>query len=301
MPDWTPAEVHILTLHVERGDNAEQTSQALREAGFDRSHQAVRRYLQRHPEIHARVAPSPVRCIDRPPVLKGDALVIADVHAPLHDSTWINRCVDMALSWGVRKLAIGGDLVDFGAFSIFEKSGEYGIGEEIRATEQIIKTFEGCFDEIVYGNGNHEQRLSRRTEWLLPVEHAVRLFMRDGKVTFTRSHWFTVESGGETFMVTHPKNTSVNQTVVPAKLAAKYHMHAIAGHGHLWGQGRDVSGLYWAIDLGICADVRRLEYYVEQPTIRPVMQQGACIIKGGVPYLLSPHNIAGFESLRLAA
>lgn len=230
-------------------------------------------------------------------MLEGDALLLFDIHSPCHDARWINRCVDLALRWGVAKVGIGGDLVDFTAFSIFEKSNAYDVQEEIKATEQIIAALESAFDEVVYSAGNHEQRLSRRTDWMLPVESAVRLFIRDGKTTFTRSYWFTLVSGGETFYVEHPRNASINQTVVPAKLAAKYHKHVIAGHGHLWGQGRDVSGQFWAIDSGICADPERIEYYQMQHTTRPAMQQGAVIVRNGIPILLSPHNIAAFEAM----
>ena len=301
MPDWTPAEVHILTLHVERGDNAEQTSQALREAGFDRSHQAVRRYLQRHPEIHARVAPSPVRCIDRPPVLKGDALLLFDVHAPCHDAAWVNRLVDLALKWGIRKVGIGGDLVDFNAFSVFQRSEDFDVEDEIASAEQIVRTLEMAFDEVVYSAGNHESRIARKTDWMLPVETAVRLFLRSGKTTFTRSYWFSLESGGKEWYVEHPRNVSVNPTVIPARLAAKYHKNVVAGHGHLAGLARDVSGRYWAVDSGMCASPERLDYYMMQHNTRPAMVQGAVIIRDGVPVLLTPDNVGLYESMRLAA
>ena len=296
---WTPAEDALAQLLTEQGRDSAEIAATFAERGIARTQKAIQRRRERM-QWHARVAESPVK-LDAPPTLKGDALLLFDVHSPCHDAAWVNRCVDLALSWGVRKLGIGGDLVSFDAFSIFARSDAYDAGTEIRVTEGILRALEANFDEIVYSNGNHEMRLSRRTDWLLPVETAVRLFLKDGKTTFTRSHWFTLESGGESFYVEHPKNAAVMQTSVPAKLAAKYHTHVIGGHGHLWGQGRDVSGRYWAIDAGICADPARLEYYQMQHTTRPAMCQGAVIVKGGIPYLLSPANIAGYEALRLAA
>ena len=296
---WTPAEDAFVRHLVQEGKDSAEIAALCREAGIARTQKSIQRRRERC-GWHARVAESPVK-LDAPPTLKGDALLLFDVHSPCHDAAWVNRCVDLALSWGVRKLGIGGDLVDWTAFSVFAKSDAYDVNAEIDATEQILRALGRTFSEVVYCAGNHEVRLSRRTDWLLPVDTAVRLFIRDGRTTFTRSHWFTLESGGERFMVAHPKNASVSQTMVPAKLAAKYQTHVVAGHGHLWGQGRDVSGRYWAIDAGICADPARLEYYQMEPTTRPAMQQGAVIIKDGVPYLLSPANIAGYEALRLAA
>lgn len=296
---WTPAEDALAQLLTEQGRDSAQIAEVFVQRGICRTQKSIQRRRERQ-GWRARVAPSPVR-LDEPPVLKGDALLLFDLHSPCHDADWINRCVDLALRWGVTGLGIGGDLVDWTAFSVFAKSDAYDIDTEIRATEQILHTLERNFSEIIYSAGNHEVRLSRRTDWLLPVDTAVRLFLRDGKTTFTRAFWFTLLSAGERFMISHPKNASVLQTSVPARLAAKYHCHQVSGHGHLWGQGRDASGRYWTIDAGMCADPERLEYYVMQPNTRPAMCQGAVIVRDGVPYLLSPDNIAGYERLRLAA
>jgi len=263
--------------------------------GIDRTQKAVQRIRARK-GWRMLVPTSPVK-LEAPPVMQGDALLLFDIHSPCHDARWINRCVDLALRWGVRQCGIGGDLVDFTAFSIFAKSDAYDVQEEIVQTEAILKALECAFDSIVYSAGNHDVRLSRLTGWMLPVETAVRLFIRSGRTTFTRSYWFTLISGGEEFYIEHPANTSVNQTIVPAKLAAKYRKHVIAGHGHLWGMGRDVSGQYWAIDAGVCADPDRIEYYQMRHSTRPAMQQGAVIVRDGTPLLLSPHNIAAFEAM----
>ena len=292
---WTAAETTLCQFMTEQGHDSAKIAATFAERGIARTQKAIMRLKARR-GWHAQVAESPV-ILQAPPCLRGDALLLFDIHSPCHDAAWINRCVDLALKWGVRKLGLGGDLVSFDAFSVFAKSDSFDIGTEIRVTEGLLRVLESAFDEVVYSNGNHEQRLSRRTDWLLPVETAMRLFLRDGKTTFTRSFWFTLESGGESFYVEPPRNVSVSQTLVPARLAAKYHTHVIAGHGHLWGQGRDVSGRYWAIDAGICADPARLEYYVSQHNVRPAMQRGAVIVKGGVPVLLSPANIALYESL----
>ena len=292
---WSAAEELLCQTLTEQGRDSAEIAATFASRGIARTQKAIMR-LKARKGWHGKVAESPVTLAE-PPVLRGDALLLFDVHSPCHDADWINRCVDLALRWGVHRLGIGGDLVDFSAFSVFARSTEYDVATEIAATEAILRTLETCFDEVVYSAGNHEQRLSRLTDWLLPVETAVRLFLRDGKTTFTRSYWFTLESDGETFYIEHPRNTSVSQTLIPARLAAKYHQHVIAGHGHLWGQGRDVSGRYWAIDAGICADPERLEYYQMQHSVRPAMQQGAVIVRGGVPVLLSPANIALYEAL----
>jgi hypothetical protein len=280
----------------EQGRNTAEIAVAFQERGIARTQKAIIRMCARK-GWHMRVQTSPVQ-LDAPPTMEGDALLLFDIHSPCHDARWINRCVDLALRWGVRQCGIGGDLVDFTAFSIFAKSDAYVVQEEIVQTERILTALESAFDSIIYSAGNHDVRLSRLTGWMLPVETAVRLFMRSGKTIFTRSYWWSLDSGGESFYIEHPRNASVSQTMVPARLAAKYHKHVIAGHGHLQGTGHDVSGRYWAIDAGICADPERLEYYQMQHTIRPAMMPGAVIVKDGIPFALCPQNIAGFEALK---
>lgn len=292
---WSAAELALVRTWTEEGRDSAQIEAAFIECGIDRTQKAIQRIRARN-SWYMKIPASPVS-IEQPPVMEGDALLLFDIHSPCHDKDWMDRVISLALKWGIRQVGIGGDLVDFGIFSIFEQTGAYDVQTEIVTTENILKALESCFDTIIYSAGNHEARLSRKTGWLLPLEDAVRLFVRSGKTTFTRSYWWSLESGGESFYIEHPRNASVSQTMVPARLAAKYHKHVIAGHGHLQGTGHDVSGRYWAIDAGICADPERLEYYQMQHTIRPAMMQGAVIVKDGIPYALCPQNIAGYEAM----
>jgi len=281
----------------EQGLNSAQIAEACAEHGVARTQKAIQR-IQARNGWYMKIPASPVK-MERPPVMEGDALLLFDIHSPCHDKAWMDRLIALALKWGIKQVGIGGDLVDFGVFSVFEQTGAYDVQTEITVTENILKALESCFDTIIYSAGNHESRLSRKTGWLLPLESAVRLFIRSGKTTFTRSYWWTLVSGGQEYRIEHPGNASASQTMVPAKLAAKYHTHMIAGHGHLWGQGRDVSGTWWGIDSGICADPERLDYYVMRHNTRPAMQQGAVIVREGIPILLHPDNIAIYEGMKI--
>lgn len=296
---WSAAELALVRTWTEEGRDSAQIEAAFIECGIDRTQKAIQRIRARN-SWYMKIPASPVS-IEQPPVMEGDALLLFDIHSPCHDKDWMDRVISLALKWGIRQVGIGGDLVDFGIFSIFEQTGAYDVQTEIVTTENILKALESCFDTIIYSAGNHEARLSRKTGWLLPLEDAVRLFVRSGKTTFTRSYWWTLISGGEEYRIEHPANTSTTQMMIPSKLAAKYQRHVIAGHGHLWGQGRDISGNFWGIDSGICADPERLDYYVMRHNTRPAMQQGAVIVKDGIPILLSPYNISAYEAMQQPA
>ena len=83
--------------------------------------------------------------------------------------------------------------------------------------------------------------------------------------------------------------------MIPAKLCAKFGCHVIAGHGHTWGMTRSDCGRYWAIDSGICADPKRMEFGSIEHNTRPVQMRGAVIVRGGIPILLCPENITVYE------
>ena len=296
---WTPAEDAFVRHLVQEGKDSAEIAALCQADGIQRTQKAIQRRRERC-GWHARVAESPVK-LEPPPTLQGDALLVGDIHAPCQDADWINRVIDLALKWGIKKCGIGGDLVSFDAFSIFAKSAEFDVDTEIAHIQQIIHTFEMCFDEVVYCAGNHEARLSRKTDWGLPLHTAMRLFAQGPKVRTTPAYWFYMESGDQEYYIEHQQNVSVNPAVVPVKLCGKFHKNVICYHGHTCGMGRDISGKYRGIDSGMCADPERMEYYNMRHNTRPVMMRGAVIVREGCEYLLQPDTIHGYEALRLAA
>jgi hypothetical protein len=203
----------------------------------------------------------------------------------------------LADKWHVGTVGIGGDLVDFSAFSKFGRQLGIEASDEIDAATHIISTLTANFDRVVYSGGNHEMRLIRQVDHLLDLSLVMGLFVASPRVTITDYHWFELISAGQAFYVEHPKNASIHATIVPKKLCAKFHKHVVAGHGHTWGMAQDDSGQYWAIDAGICADDSKIAYAQQVHSTRPAMQRGAVMILDGVPVLLSPRNMAIYEKM----
>jgi len=53
------------------------------------------------------------------------------------------------------------------------------------------------------------------------------------------------------------------------------------------------------MESGICADVRRLDYCEKEHNTRPVMTQGAVILRDGQRILLCPENLGFRKKARL--
>ena len=211
----------------------------------------------------------------------------------------MNAVVDLAMKWKIKQAGGGGDLIDLNAFSKWGRQHKLEGEMEIGAARQITTVLGENFEEVAYIGGNHEVRFARATGFILDLMSVMRFWTSRENVVVSDYHWFQVDSGGGTWYVEHPRNTSIHATLVPKKLCLKYHCHVIAGHGHVWGITRSDCGQYWAIDSGICADVRRLDYCEKEHNTRPVMMQGAGILRDGQPILLCPENLGFWKKARL--
>jgi hypothetical protein len=295
-PAWTNAEKALVGELFRQGRTSAEIADLLRDQGITRSQKAI--LHQRNLNgWHAEVARSPVLRQAGPLTATGDMLVLSDPHCPYHDSDWVNRCISLAVKWGVRLAGIAGDLIDWSAFSVYGRVAEVEAEDEIRSAEQFTRTLATVFEGVYYAPGNHEVRLARMTGYALSLDRLSDWWLTRPNVYTTRRHWFWLESGGEKYRITHPGNYSRIPANNSAKLCAKYGAHVIAGHSHHWGMAQDVTGRRLAVDTGMCADVQRLDYVQDVDTNNPAMAQGAVIVKAGACYLLSPLNIAGYETL----
>jgi hypothetical protein len=299
---WTTSETAFLKHLVHQGWGPERIHQEFTKEGIAKTHQSIRRKIQnerkRAPhEWHAHIAAPPdcAKRFDQQVKVEAErALLLFDIHAPFHDADWLNRLIGLGLKRKVELVGIGGDLVDFSAFSKFGRQERVEAEDEIEAAAQIVSTLAGEFKRVIYSGGNHEMRLPRKTDNLLELRDAMGMFVRAPNVTVTDYHWFELLSGGREWYIEHPKNASVNSGVVPAKLCAKYHKNVAAGHGHRWGITMDVSGTWYGVDVGVCADPPRMAYITKVHSTRPAVCQGALLVEGGIPLLLSPDNIVAY-------
>jgi UDP-2,3-diacylglucosamine pyrophosphatase LpxH len=302
---WTTAETALLRQYVEQGLNAEEISQRFAADGLSRTHQAVRRYLQRLRDREpgkwcAKVALSPIAMPTGPLEAEGDTLVLGDPHCPFHDADWVNRVSALALRYHIKQVALIGDLIDWTAFSRYGRRAGVEAEDEIRAAEQFVRALAANFERVYYLPGNHEERLARQTNHALTLERIAEWWVTRPNVVTTRKKWMLLHSGGETFRLTHPKNYSRTPGANSRALCSKYLMHTIGAHDHLVAVTKDVSGTFWGVDTGMCAARRLLDYIEEESSNNPQMVQGACLVMDGVPVAVTPDSIALYESMTRA-
>lgn len=303
MPNWTPEEEEILVTLARQGKSSAQIAEYLAIKGYARSAIAVARKLERERNANPAkwlvyVPSSRTELYNKNISCEADrVLLLFDVHAPFHSAAWINRALEFALKQRCSVVGVMGDLIDFSAFSPYGREHAVEAEDEIASAREIISALASNFAEVVYVAGNHEARMVRRTEGALALMSTMEMFVQKENVRLSDYRWADFISGGERFRAVHPKNFSQTASSVARDLCSKFLCHVITGHGHSWGMTRDRSGRFWAVDAGMCADPRRLAYNIKVPSRSPEMMQGAVLLLDGVPFLISPDNIGGFEKM----
>jgi len=291
-------ELSLLRQLVEQGLNDAQVVEQFAVQGYERTYKSVQRKRQ-NMGWRAHVQPSQF-ALDKPAVLQADrALLLFDIHAPLHKASWLNRVIDLALKWGVDAVGVGGDIVDFSSVSYWGRSIGIELQDELNSGCMIVNALVQNFSQRMLCGGNHEYRLVRKLDGALRMKEVLDYFVNDPTTVTTNRKWFWLESGGMQFRIVHPKNYSRIPARVAQSLASKYRCNMITGHGHLWGMTRDVSGGWWAIDAGCCLDARKVNYLEEDLSTNPQPVLGAVIVIDGMPILLGKENIELYEKMAL--
>jgi len=292
--EWSPPELALLKELVEQGLNDAQIFERFQSGGISRTYKGIQIKRQRK-GWRARMKPSPFN-LDKAALLEADrALLLFDIHAPLHHAIWIERVIDLALKWKVTGVGVGGDIVDFSSVSYWGRTIGIELDDEEEAATNVVMVLEKNFKHKVLCGGNHEMRVVRKLEHAKKLGSVLDGFCGDPTTVTTDRKWFWLESGGQKFRVAHPKNYNRIPARTAQALASKYRCNVIGGHNHLWGQTRDVSNGWWAIDAGCCLDAKRVGYLEEEMSTNPQAVLGAVIVMEGIPVLLGQDNIEFYE------
>lgn len=273
------------------------------------------------------IAESPYPRYDAPLVMEGDALILPDIEFPFHHAEFLSKCLELAATWNIRQCICAGDLMHFDSLSGWEpnwkapakggmtqaaesqlmefakrlpktRQGEMmellgNIGQKPEhdgmSTEQDIarrelRKMEQQFDKIDFIIGNHEGRLLRALQTTLDTQELKRLLECGDKWRIAPYYFSYLMSGGEKWLIDHPKSAATSTAAV---LAAKYHCSVLMGHSHHFSITTDVSGNYFAAEIGCCVDEARLPYASQRHTRAPAHSLGAAIVRNGYPTILT--------------
>ena len=284
------------------------------------------------------IAESPYPRFDEPLVMEGDALILPDIEFPFHHAEFLNKCLELAKAWEITQCIVAGDLLHFDSLSgwepswttpnvggitagaesklvefaktlgknqqakmfglianIGEKTEQDGASTELTIARRELRRLADQFDKIDFVIGNHEGRLLRAFQTTLDPEELKRLLELGDKWRIAPFYFSYLISGGEKYCIEHPKSTAASTAAV---LAAKYSCHCLMAHSHHFSITTDVSGQYFAAEIGCLVDEARLPYASQRHTRTPAHSLGAAIVKNGFPTILT--RFSDWDSLLAA-
>jgi hypothetical protein len=258
--------------------------------------------------------------------MEGDALVLPDVEAPFHNADFLNRCIELAVTWGITQCVLAGDAVHFNSLSKWEPAWSStpkpaGLDE---ATERRLMDYvmslpadkQQAGMELIVSIGKPESHDCEEIAIAKQVLHTLgREFGRvdyilgnhEGRFLAALQTPVNVKDFGDFLDIKCPKwkispayfSVLVSGGVrfqiehpkgasdgYAVKLANKYECNVLMAHSHWWDMRRSDSGRWWAIHMGCCVDETRLPYASQRHVANHAHALGAVIVRDGFPYLL---------------
>lgn len=233
----------------------------------------------------------------KPMVCEGDAMVIADLHIPLHDPDFLNCMIECAKRNKIKQLIIAGDYWNMDSFSSYlphQEEAEWQI--ERYDGNYIMKVFAQIFDEIWFIWGNHDFRLTKATGFKESFTACMKWALNGlteqeyAKINFSDldyMYYYPTGQGGLKFRVCHPQNFSKVPLTVPRELAVKYSCSIISAHSHHCSKGVASNGKDVIMEAGGFFAKDRTEYIQRTNTSHEWVQAFA-MFKEGLIEQISP-------------
>jgi hypothetical protein len=222
--------------------------------------------------------------------LDGDVIIAGDVHANTINREFMHRPLQVAELYleKPRRFILAGDFLNANAFGGYEATyPEPSFGKELRAAREFINMYLEVFDEIWVLVGNHDLRVTRKTNTAIMPEDLLRMISHDERVKV--SHWgyalLNTERG--VYRITHGSEYSVNQLVVAEQLALKNGQNVVSWHEHHTAIGLDRFKKHILVNGGGLFDQGSMAYTQIEDNKKPRMANGFVMIRRGYPYLFS--------------
>jgi len=159
-----------------------------------------------------------------------------------------------------------------------------GFSGEMHYARKTFAAIDDLFAVNLWVMGNHEGRLLRAINSPVQPSELLNLMKLDeGRWKIAPFYYAILRTNKGDYRITHPKGSSNGMA---RKMASQYLQHILMAHSHKTFFDWDISGRYYAIQMGACVDESRLPYASQRDAIRDSHKEGAVIVREGHPYLL---------------
>jgi predicted phosphodiesterase len=241
----------------------------------------------------------PTYSLGTPLYIEGDALVVGDVHVPYTDWEFTGLVGAIAKKHlkKPRQLVIAGDFFNLDIFSDYANliTGP-GWKEEKHAAQALAQEWAEIFDKIYFMAGNHDRRVSRKTDGEMDIHDLTELLsVNVRKIQASVLGYGNLGSAGVTWRITHAKQYSINKLTVASELANKYQSNVISFHEHHLAQGWDRYHRYVVVNGGSLILQSSVPYCSLDDNKMPNFCTGFVMVKRGCPYLFGKAPYTDWE------
>ncbi len=210
--------------------------------------------------------------------LRGDFVVVGDVHVPCTDYGFAGMVLVVAKKHGIKRLIIAGDMFNMDTFGFYDAVvNQPSWKDERDAARVLFRDWLEWFDEIYVLMGNHDRRLQKWTAGQLDESDIFGMITSSDKVRVSNYGYLTVD----TWRITHPKNYSIDFLKVADTLASKYQSNILSFHEHHLGITRDRYNNYTIANGGCLVDPAKLAYVALDDSKSAGMVQGFAMLRNG--------------------
>jgi hypothetical protein len=234
--------------------------------------------------------------IGQPFVLEGDFVLVGDVHAPTTDWELAMKVIDVGERWGIRRLIIGGDMLNNDAFSHHPKtSDDIPYKQEAEAAAALLESWLDYFEEIIWISGNHERRFEKWLRGAKNIHDLKASILPDSRIKTSRFGYCLIDTPQGRWRVTHPREYSRIRIRKANFLCNKFRTHIWSFHEHHLGMTWNESGHNVLINGGGLYESKVMEYVQLDDTTHPHMCKGFGVLRGGYPKLYGMPPFTNWE------
>lgn len=204
-------------------------------------------------------------------------LVIADVHAPFHDKSFLVQLLTKHRG-EYDQIVVAGDVFDFAQISRFPRDWNVPrLETELAMAGEVLLALAKTAPVYIC-NGNHDERVAVKLDAALTLQRLIyaALGQKQPRYQITVSEYDYIEIG-ETFVIGHLSQSHKQPGKLAATIAKQRQRHVLVGHDHLLGVVQNDQWL--GASIGCIADPQKFWYSERRLNTYAPMQQGYALLR----------------------
>lgn len=230
--------------------------------------------------------------LGKPWRLDGDWVIAGDVHVNTVNTDFMRRPLQVAEEYldKPRRFMLAGDFLNADSFSGYESVYPTpSFGKELAAARAFLDMYLKVFDEIWVFIGNHDLRVTRRTNTAIMPEDLMKMISHDPRIKVSHFGHAVVDTPRGEYRISHGSEYSVQQLNVADQMAQKYGQNIILWHEHHSSIGLDRFKRHIIVNGGGLFDSNSMAYTQIEDNKKARMANGFVLLRGGYPYVFNDY------------